>query len=157
MKYDSNGDGQFSIPEVKAIIMDLDRARDEAKNYKTIAMGASVMALIFMAAMLGLMVFAVEVSKDSRPSETGILEDNDGNTVQTGMTQNDGNNWNTAVTSLGGALNQPDNVVSSCSLARPLALLLPWALTSRGDAARLHAGHTDRRPARKGVQPHRGY
>lgn len=101
------GDGNFSIAEVKAIITDLDRAKEQAKNYKIIAFVMTGVVLVFMAMMIGLMIFSIEVSKDMRPQEGGDMEDNDGNLVGTGTPTSDGRTWNNRATSLGGALG-PD-------------------------------------------------
>ena len=86
MKYDTNGDGNFSIAEVKAIIVDLKHAEKEAKNMKAVAVIACLVSFAFMGIMLGLMIAAAEVSKDTRPKATsggGVgMKDNDGNLVR---------------------------------------------------------------------------
>ena len=100
--------GTFSIEEVKQIVNALESKEEEVGNMKKIIVGIIFLSICGFAAMFGITMVANEVSKDSRPDETGAMMDNEGNLVATGTEAGDGNMWNTAVTDLGGALSAPD-------------------------------------------------
>ncbi len=106
--YDVDGSGTFDVAEVKQIVKDLEKSEEEVGRMKWIIMGIIFLSICGFAAMFGVTIAANEVSKDSRPNESGAMIDNDGNLVQTGTEQADGERWGTAVTDLGGALSSPD-------------------------------------------------
>ncbi len=106
--YDVDGSGTFDVAEVKAIVKDLEQSQEEVGRMKWIIMGIILLSICGFAAMFGVTVAANEVSKDSRPNDSGAMIDNNDNLVQTGTEQADGERWGTAVTDLGGALSSPD-------------------------------------------------
>jgi hypothetical protein len=67
-KYDSNGDGNFSILEVKNIVADLRDQEKQTKSLKKMLFVVTASAIAFCAIMLGLMFTANEASKDVRPT-----------------------------------------------------------------------------------------
>jgi hypothetical protein len=58
MKYDTNRDGTFSLGEVEEIVRDVQTAQKEARNYRCVATGVSIIALLLLGVLLGLMYAA---------------------------------------------------------------------------------------------------
>eukprot|EP01052_Picozoa_sp_SAG31_P010505 SAG31_NODE_577_length_13952_cov_2.717121_2_plen_1076_part_00 len=80
-EYDTDGDGQFSVDEVEAIVSSLLHTKKEAKNMRYLLLAAFVAILALCASMFSMSVLGNEFAKDFRPNESGNLEDADGNVV----------------------------------------------------------------------------
>ena len=81
-KYDSNGDGVFSIQEVREIVRDMDNAKKEAKNMGRLAAAVAIVGLVLCGALLGLMFAANEASKEGHV-KGAVNVDLNGKPVQT--------------------------------------------------------------------------
>jgi len=81
-KYDTNGDGVFSLLEVEAVVRDMKAAENEAKNMGRLATVVMIVGLLVCGALLGLMFAANEASKESHV-KGGIMVDLSGNPTQT--------------------------------------------------------------------------
>lgn len=86
MKYDVDGDGQFSIAEVKAIINDLDNLHRHARGLrKVIIVGTLIFVLVMI--VQGVMMYGVnEASKESHVGKSHAMTDTSGVLVQTAPT-----------------------------------------------------------------------
>jgi len=63
-KYDTNGDGNFDVFEVREIVRDFTEAKKDAKNMGRLAGAIAVVGLVLCGALLGLMFAANEASKE---------------------------------------------------------------------------------------------
>lgn len=85
-RYDVDGDGKFSVPEVKAVMLDLQAARVKNQNLKRKFLVLSVLATAFFAAVLGLVIGANEYTKDTRPDGDGTQRTRGGVALSTRAT-----------------------------------------------------------------------
>jgi len=132
MKYD-NGDGNFSLTEVKAIITDLKAKEEEQKHTQKIATALFVALLAVCVMNFLSTMWGISLMKDVEQRESGVMTVAGTNTVVqvassdmaigpdgslvaregsgvvvTGTNNESGVRWNTAVTNLGAALASPD-------------------------------------------------
>eukprot|EP01047_Picozoa_sp_COSAG01_P110227 COSAG01_NODE_39059_length_481_cov_1.581152_1_plen_111_part_01 len=91
------------------------------------------------------MIFSIEVTKDTRPQAGGQLEDTSGNLVKTGTASADGKAWSTAVTSLGGAVNDPSttpvyaiDTLNDIELSKINSLTVDTSGTGDGSAKKIY-------------------
>ena len=82
-KYDRNGDGTFSVTEVKNIVRDVQEAQKTARNLTRLLIVVLALAIGACAALLGLMFAANEVSKENHTSKSGELVTLVGSPVKT--------------------------------------------------------------------------
>ena len=68
-----DGDGQFSVDEVEAIISSLLSTKKQAKHIKYVAMAAFVALLAVCASMFAMSVLGAEVAKDVSQSDSGLM------------------------------------------------------------------------------------
>ena len=81
-KYDSNGDGSFSLNEIKNIVMDLKSEEAKAKSGIRLAGAIAALAVVAMAMMYAIVVGANESTKETRvASGSDVLVGNDGGAV----------------------------------------------------------------------------
>lgn len=110
-KYDTNGDGNFSVAEVKIIIEEMERDENQVKSLKKVVAGVVFLCIIFIGVLLGIILgvsflcvcffFAVyfisvltntfflplppiqanEMSKETH-AKGGVMEDLDGNAIK---------------------------------------------------------------------------
>ena len=71
-KYDTNGDGTFSILEVQAVVRDMEQAKKDARNMGRLAAGVLVVAICLCGVLVALMIGANEVRTPAlaKPSAT---------------------------------------------------------------------------------------
>jgi len=82
MKYDVDVNGSFSIPEVKAIIVDLEHQKQKSKNLARALVGVVAVFVFFCGVLLCLVFAANEASKESHV-EGGAMTTLDGHAVIT--------------------------------------------------------------------------
>jgi hypothetical protein len=94
-----NGDGSFTIGEVKAIIADMERVEAEEKNLKKLIIIVVLCSLLFCGGMMGMIIGGNEMSKETHTSKDGgsVMEDLKGNAIKTA-----------SVSSVGTLLDLPD-------------------------------------------------
>ena len=88
-KYDVNGDGKFSIPEVRAIVEDVQEEKARSKSLTRALVAVSVAALVFCLVMVGLMLQTNEMSKENH-TKGGEMQDLNGNSVKTAQVSSAG-------------------------------------------------------------------
>jgi hypothetical protein len=84
-KYDTNGDGEFSIREVRAIVEDVQEAKKQASQLQKIASGLFVVMIIVCGLLLGLMFAANEASKESHVEGSAMIDLNGNPTKTAGL------------------------------------------------------------------------
>ena len=55
-KYDTNGDGNFSVSEVKIIIEEMERDEEQVKSLKKVVCGVIFLCIIFIGVLLGIIL-----------------------------------------------------------------------------------------------------
>jgi len=80
-KYDTNGDGNFSVAEVKIIIEEMERDENQVKSLKKVVAGVVFLCIIFIGVLLGIILGANEMSKETH-AKGGVMEDLDGNAIK---------------------------------------------------------------------------
>ncbi len=55
-KYDTNGDGNFSVAEVKIIIEEIERDEEQVKGLKKVLCGVVFLCIIFIGVLLGIIL-----------------------------------------------------------------------------------------------------
>ena len=82
MKYDTDGNGTFSLAEVKAVIADLHQTEKEKHQYKRLSLGMFLLCFAALAAMLGTSVWGAQLTKESHVQDD-IMTSLDGHIVKT--------------------------------------------------------------------------
>lgn len=95
-KYDTNGDGNFSVAEVRIIIEEMERDENQVKSLKKVVAGVVFLSIIFMGILMGIILGANEMSKETH-AKGGVMEDLDGNAIKVAT-----------VSSVGTLLDLPD-------------------------------------------------
>ena len=74
-KWDIDGDGHFSVDEVHQACKHFMHTKAEGQAYKKMLITGTIVSIVIMGVLLGLMVGAIEATKDTRPAErdTGEL------------------------------------------------------------------------------------
>ena len=83
-KYDLDGDGTYSVAEVKAIISDLQKADDSKNKWKQAAFAAILLGVAFFAAMVGVSVWGAELAKEQHVSDA-TMSSLDGRVLKTSV------------------------------------------------------------------------
>ena len=55
-KYDTNGDGNFSVAEVRIIIEEMERDENQVKSLKKVVAGVVFLSIIFMGILMGIIL-----------------------------------------------------------------------------------------------------
>lgn len=78
---DRNRDGVFSTEEVRSVAVTLLASRKKVRSLKRMLVGGAIAAVLVCAALLGIMLFANETSKESHVTD-GSIVDTDGADVK---------------------------------------------------------------------------
>merc|ERR1719313_1641182 len=65
-KYDKDGNGKYSLDEVRSIVADLDKEKAGKKAYKGAAIGLFIIVVLSLVAMFGVSFAAGHALKDSK-------------------------------------------------------------------------------------------
>ena len=82
-KYDLNGDGRFTVQEVKSIVRDVRAAHSTVAQLKKALAVVVLGAVVACAVLVALMLSANELSKENHTGKDGVLTGLEGNAVQT--------------------------------------------------------------------------
>lgn len=74
-QWDTDGDGKFSVDEVMIAARQMLGEKRQSTSLKKWLVGLAVLYLASLAIILALMIGAMELAKDSRPSNDGVLLD----------------------------------------------------------------------------------
>jgi len=95
MKYDVDKNGQFSVPEVKAIVSDLDEQKKSVRNLKKMLLGAIFVGVVACMVLFGLMFASNEAAKENHTKD-GVMTDLGGSPVQVDMVESVAGLWDLA-------------------------------------------------------------
>ena len=80
--YDADGNGEYSVDEVKAIILDLRSSQNRGKMLKWFVLLLVLCLLLAIGAIFGVSYLAVETAKESHVSKEGAMTSTSGSPVK---------------------------------------------------------------------------
>ena len=80
--YDVDGDGKFSVEEVTSIVADLEDSQKNEHRWKQIALLATMLSVLALAAMVGTSMWGAELVKEQHVSSDGVVGSLDGQVLK---------------------------------------------------------------------------